>query len=47
VWASQEQAERFIEERLSPLLTGNVPDPDNAGRPDRQGFYALHSTLRP
>jgi hypothetical protein len=47
VWESHEQAERFIEERLAPLLTGTVPNPANAGPPDRQGFYALHSTLMP
>ena len=47
VWASQEQAERFISERLSPLLTGTVPNPDNSAPPDRQYFYDLHSTLMP
>jgi hypothetical protein len=47
VWESREQADRFISERLSPLLTGAVPNPDDSGPPDRQYFYDLHSTLTP
>jgi hypothetical protein len=48
VWDSLEQVERFLSDRLSPLLaSGTLPNPDNSGPPDRQYFYELHSTVTP
>jgi hypothetical protein len=45
VWESQEQADRFIQERVRPLADQGVealPDPDNAIPPMRETIYELH-----
>jgi hypothetical protein len=50
IWESQEQAERFIEERVQPLMEQGVealPDPDNATPPTRETFYELHDVSVP
>jgi hypothetical protein len=46
VWETREQGERFLQERLQPIieeLSANRPD---ATPPDRQGWYELHDLLR-
>ena len=45
VWESREQAERFIAERVQPMMEQGVdglPDPENASEPTRETFYELH-----
>jgi hypothetical protein len=45
VWESQEQAERFIAERVQPMMVQGreaLPDPENATPPTREVFYELH-----
>ena len=44
VWESREQCERFLEERVMPLvkeLAGDAPPPD------RQAIYELHDSVAP
>jgi hypothetical protein len=47
VWDSQAQAERFIEERLQPILADGPRNPDNSPPPNRQSFYEVHSLFKP
>ena len=50
VWESQEQADRFIEERVQPMMEQGVealPDPSNATPPTRETFYELHDVTVP
>ena len=50
IWESQEEAARFIEERIRPLMeqgTEPLPDPDNATPPTRETFYELHDVSVP
>jgi hypothetical protein len=45
VWETREDGERFIRERLMPIveeLTANRPD---ATPPDREGWYELHGLM--
>jgi hypothetical protein len=42
VWESREAAERFMSEKLRPLLEQGPANPDNAAQPDREGMYELH-----
>ena len=47
VWETREQCERFLNERLMPLieeLSGGGSNPDFAP-PDRQAFYELHDVF--
>ena len=47
VWASREQGERFIAERLNPIIESMMaaaPDGDLAP-PTRDGWYELHDTM--
>jgi hypothetical protein len=47
VWESQAHCERFIAERLQPILDEGPRNPENAGPPTRQGFYDLHTLVKP
>jgi hypothetical protein len=50
VWESQEQADRFIEERVQPMMSQGVralADPSNATPPTRETFYELHDVTVP
>ena len=42
VWESREQADRFWQERLQPILDELMPQAENANPPDREGRYDLH-----
>ncbi len=49
VWESQAQAERFIAERVQPLMQQGLealPDPENATPPTREAFYELHDVRK-
>ncbi len=49
VWESQEQAERFIAERVQPMMEQGLealPDPQNATPPTREVFYDLHDVRK-
>lgn len=46
VWESREQADRFMVERLQPLLEQGPANPENAGPPDHQALYDLHDVVR-
>jgi hypothetical protein len=49
-WESRDQADRFIEERVQPMLEQGVealPDPSNATPPTRETFYELHDVTVP
>jgi hypothetical protein len=51
VWESREQADRFITERLDPIMTAWVAesgiDPSSYPPPTRDGFYELHDVIKP
>jgi len=45
VWETREDAERFLAERVQPLVEQGpqaFPNPDNFEQPTRDGFYDLH-----
>lgn len=45
VWESPEQAQRFLDERIKPMMAQGFeafPDPAGATPPTREGFYELH-----
>ena len=42
VWESREQAHRFLQERLQPILDELMPLAENATRPDREALYELY-----
>jgi hypothetical protein len=48
VWESREQGERFVNERLQPVL-GEImaahPNPESLTPPDREGWYELHDMM--
>jgi hypothetical protein len=49
VWETRDQAERFIAERVQPMMEQGLealPDPDNASQPTRETFYELHDVSR-
>ena len=49
VWESQEQAERFIAERVQPMMDQGreaLPDPENATPPTREVSYELHDVRK-
>jgi hypothetical protein len=43
VWESKEQAERFVNERVMPLVAELAPD---AAQPTRHGYYELHDLVK-
>jgi hypothetical protein len=50
VWESRDQAERFIEERVRPMMEQGVealPDPSNATPPTCETFCELHDVSVP
>ncbi len=50
VWELQDQADRFIEERVQPMMEQGVealPDLSNATPPKRETFYELHDVSVP
>jgi hypothetical protein len=50
VWESQDQAERFIEERIQPMMEQGVealPNQSNTSMPTRETIYELHDVRVP
>jgi hypothetical protein len=45
VWETREQAERFIEERVTPIVEELTAGREGAGPPQRQSFYELHDLI--
>jgi hypothetical protein len=46
VWETQEHGERFMRERLMPILGDVLAEDPNATAPLREGYYALHDLIR-
>ena len=46
VWETTEHAERFMDERLRPILDQGPANPDDAAAPDREDIYSLHHVVR-
>jgi hypothetical protein len=49
VWESREQADRFLTERIQPMMEEGpqtFPNPANFTPPTREGFYELHDLRR-
>jgi len=49
VWETREQAERFQNERIQPMIEAgpqNFPKPDNFTPPSREAYYELHDVIR-
>jgi hypothetical protein len=50
VWDSREQAERFLAERIQPIMeegTQAFPNPEAVAPPTREAFYELHDLVKP
>ena len=50
VWESRERADRFLQERVQPMMDKGVealPDPSNATPPTRETFYELNDLSVP
>lgn len=47
VWETKEQAERFIESQLVPIINDLMASQPDAAPPQREGFYELHDVIRP
>ena len=50
VWESREHADRFLAERVQPLIDAGpqtFPNPDAFRPPTREAFYELHDVMRP
>lgn len=47
VWESPEDAQRFAEERLQPLLAEGPRDSTRTGGPNREYRYELHHVVKP
>jgi hypothetical protein len=48
VWETREQAERFLAEKVQPLVEQGpaaFPNPDVFTEPSRDGFYELHHVV--
>jgi hypothetical protein len=45
VWETREHAQRFIDERVMPLVNEVLAGQPNAGPPQRQYFYELHDLM--
>jgi len=46
VWETAEHAERFMRERLQPILDQGPTNPDDVAGPDREDIYDLHHVVR-
>jgi hypothetical protein len=46
VWETREQAERFQQDRLMPIVEKMMATRDDATPPDRQDYYELHDLNR-
>jgi hypothetical protein len=49
VWESREQAERFLSERIQPMMDEGpqaFPNPESFAPPTREGFYELHDLVK-
>jgi hypothetical protein len=49
VWESREQAQRFLDERIQPLIDegpDSFPNPGNFTPPTREAYYELYDVLR-
>lgn len=42
VWETREHGERFIRERLQPIISELIASRDDAAPPDREAWYELH-----
>ncbi len=50
VWESREQAERFLAERIQPIIDEGpqtFPNPESFTPPTREAFYELHDLMKP
>jgi hypothetical protein len=47
VWESKEQAQKFLDETLMPIVTEFLSGQRDAGPPTRQYFYELHDFVSP
>jgi hypothetical protein len=47
IWESREQAERFRDERLMPIVREMMQSSDDAAPPDVVDLYELHDLVRP
>jgi hypothetical protein len=45
VWETREHGERFIRERLQPILEELMASRDDARPPDREAWYELHDVM--
>jgi hypothetical protein len=45
VWETREQGERFIKERLMPLIQEATASRSDARPPDRESWYELHDVM--
>jgi hypothetical protein len=45
VWETREDADRWMEQTLNPILGEIMAGRDDAPPPDRDGFYELHDVL--
>ena len=46
VWETREQGERFIQERLMPIVEELMASRSDATPPERQGWYELHDLMK-
>jgi hypothetical protein len=46
VWESEQQARRFIDERLMPIVNELLANRSDAPPPNREYFYELHDVIR-
>jgi hypothetical protein len=46
VWESREQADRFYDDRLMPIVKAAMEEAGEGGPPDRQYFYELHDIVK-
>jgi len=48
IWETREQAQRFLDERIQPLVDQGpsaFPNPDNFYPPSKDGFFELHNVI--
>lgn len=46
VWETRDQLERFMKERLQPILDQGPANPDNAAPPSHEAMYDLHDVAK-
>lgn len=46
VWETREHGERFLRDRLMPIVHELAADRPSARQPDRQGWYELHDLMK-